>query len=93
MAARRIGAPRRIRITGRRGATSRFRVTIRTRRGRPARWPLTPWAPLPVRRMYSPPYSPLKTLPHSVLQTQSPQIVPPTTMPRAPPQGGHPRAA
>ena len=31
------GAPRRIWITGRRGATSRFRGTTRTRRGRPAR--------------------------------------------------------
>ena len=36
--------PRRIRTTGRRGATSRFRGTTRTRRGRPARWPLSPWA-------------------------------------------------
>ena len=40
-------APRRIRITGRRGATSRFRGTTRTRRGRPARWPLSPWASAP----------------------------------------------
>ena len=39
-----ITAPRRIRISGRRGATSRFRGTTRTRRGRPARWPLSPWA-------------------------------------------------
>ena len=38
------GAPRRIRITGRRGAHSRFRGTTCTRRGRPARWPLSPLA-------------------------------------------------
>ena len=40
----RTGASGRIRITGRRGATSRSRGTTRTRRGWLARWSLFPWA-------------------------------------------------
>ena len=44
MAARVYRGPHRIRITGRRGATSRSRGTTRTRRGWLARWLLSPWA-------------------------------------------------
>ena len=69
-------------------------VGLRPRRSPPAETRQMRRAPLlPVRRMYLPPYSPLKSLPHSVLQTRSLQIVPPTATPRAPPQGGHPWAA
>ena len=39
---------------------------------------------LPVRRTYLPPYSPQKSPPHAVLQTQLLQVAPPTATPLAP---------
>ena len=69
-------------------------VSLRPRRPSSAETQQTRRAPpLPARRMYLPPYSPYKSLPHAVLQTKSLQIVPLTAPPRALPQGGHPWAA
>ena len=49
--------------------------------------------PLLVRRTHLPPYPPQKSPPRAVLQAQLLQVAPPTATLRAPPQGGHPRAA
>ena len=69
-------------------------VGPRPRRPLPAETRLMRRAPpLPVRRMYLPPYYPQKSPPHAVLQTQLLQVAPPTATPLALPQGGHPRAA